>query len=214
MTRRHVFALVAFCGLMVIGRVGWDSSRAYQDGRQFEASGEGHEAAVRYGRSIHMYLPLLPVPHRASERLVALAQAAEVRGELAEARFCWEELRSGWLAVRSSWQPGQRWVIQAEGSIAALILADLGAEWPSPDGTAEERESTVREALAAREDPSSFWVLVMGLGWALWLGAAGTAIWRGIPADDDAPIAWSAVRNWAAISLGGYVVWLAGLGLA
>ncbi len=212
--RRRVLGLVAFCVVVVVGRVAWDASRNHQDGLRFEAAGETHEAAVRYGRSIHMYLPLLPVGDRASERLVALAEAASARGDAVEARFCWEELRSGWLAVRSAWQPGRAWIAQAEDGIAALILTDDAGTWPARDLPPAAREAQIRAALEAREDPSTFWVLVMGLGWAVWLGAATAALWRGIPADDDAPVAWAVIGRWTLISAVGYGLWLLGLALA
>jgi len=212
--RRRLLALAAFCAIVVVGRVAFDASRNFQDGFRFEAAGEYHEAAVRYGRAIHAYLPLLPVPHRASERLVELAEEAERRGDPAEARFCWEELRSGWLAVRSAWQPGGRWIERADDGIAAILLADPAAAWPDPSLAAPQREATVRAALDAREDPKTSWVLVMGLGWALWLGAAVAAVARGIPADDDAPLRWPEIRRWALISVAGYAVWLLGLALA
>jgi hypothetical protein len=211
---RRVLGLIGFCLLVVVGRVSFDSSRAYQEGLRFEASDEPHEAAVRFGRAIHMYLPLLPVPSRASDRLIVLAEAAHARGSKHEARFCWEQLRSGWLSVRSTWQPGRRYIARAEDELAAIMLGDPDAAWPDPKLSSAEREASVRAVLEAREDPVILWVLVMGLGWFVWLGAAAAAILKGIPRDDDAPIAWPVIGRWCLISVGGYAVWLLGLALA
>ena len=210
---RRIAALALFCCLVVVGRVSCDSSAAYREGRSFEAAEQPHEAAVRYGRAIHMYLPLLPVPLMASERLIVLAEAAGT-GAPHEARFCWEELRSGWLAVRSFRQPGSRFIQRAEDELATWMLANPEAAWPDPEMAPAEREAEVRRVLAAREDPETGWVLVMGLGWCLWLGAAGMAIRRGIPAIDSDPLDWRAIGRWSLISAAGYAAWLLGLGLA
>lgn len=211
MSPRRVGAFLAVCALIVCARVTWDASRTYAEGRGFEAAGQPHEAAVRYGRTLHSYLPLLPTPHRASERLVALAERARAANDPAEERFCWEELRSGWLSVRSAWQPGAAWIVQADDAITRLVLEADGALWPDPEASPEDREAIVRARLAAREDPAVGWVLLMGLGWLVWIGAAATAIWRGIPADDERPLRWPVVGRWAGLSAAGYLVWLLGL---
>jgi hypothetical protein len=211
---RRGAALLAFCALVVVGRVGLDSVSALAQARSLEAAGEHHEAAVRYGSAIRAYLPLSPVGARAGDALLALGARAEAAGEPLEARFCYEELRSGFLATRSLWQPGQRFVAEAERRLVPLMLADRRGNWPDralPEG---ERAAVIQGVLAEREDPSNAWVLVMGAGYLIWIGGAGLAIWRGLSEDDDAPVAWKALGQWAAVSAAGYGLWLLGVALA
>ncbi|MCP4869547.1 MAG: hypothetical protein GY898_12605 [Proteobacteria bacterium] len=209
MARRIGIAL-ALCAVVVLLRVSLSAMSESRQGASFEEAGNVHEACVHYGRSIHMYLPLSPVPKRSGERLLALADAAEPR----IARFCLEELRSGLLSIRSMWQPHPDLLQQAEDRMVPLMLADERGAWPDPALPGSEREAVVRAALAEREDPAVGWVLVMGLGWFVWLGGAAMGIVQGIPTTAAAPIKWGMVIRWGVISAVGYVLWLAGVAFA
>lgn len=211
---RMLTALLAFCVLVVVGRVGATGLGEYRLAQQLQDAGDLHEAAVHYGRAVHMYLPLSPLPHRAADRLIALAEAAGARGDRDEARFCYEEARSGLLAVRSFYQPGADTITQIEERLAALMLADERGNWPDRSLPQSEREAIIRGVLEKREDPKLLWVLVMGLGYITWLGGAAAAIWRGLPMDADAPIAWQPIRRFGGASLAGYLLWLLGVALA
>jgi hypothetical protein len=208
MSVRRWALLGAFCLLVVVVRLAASSAEALSAARAHEASGKAHEAAVVYGRAIHLYLPLSPVPGRAGEALVGLAEAAEDRGELLEARFCWEELRSSFLSVRSFYQPGRRFVDLAQERLVPLMLQDPRGSWPDPSLAPEERAAILQRVLAEREDPALGWVLVMGLGYGMWLGGAALAILRGVPRDDGAAVLWPVVGRWAAGSAAGYALWL------
>jgi hypothetical protein len=161
-----------------------------------------------------MYLPLSPVPARAGGRLQALAVAATERGDVLEARFCYEELRSGFLSVRGLWQPGRRFITAAEEGLVPLMLADDRGAWPDPSLAAAAREAEVRAVLASREDPALLWVLAMGLGYLVWLGAAAMAILQGVPARDGVPARWGMIARWGLVSIAGFVLWSAGVALA
>lgn len=199
---------LAFCLLTVLGRVGWTGWGEYSDALDFEAEERWHEAAVRHGRAIHMYLPGSPLPGKAGDRLLALAEAATARGESREARFCYEELRSGFLSVRSFYQPGAAYIIAAEDGLVPLMLNDKRGNWPDKELSPAQRTAEIRSVLAQREDPALLWVLLMGLGYFTWLGAAGLGIWRGLPVDADAPIDWPKLGRYAGLSGAGYLLWL------
>lgn len=211
---RQIGAWICFCALIVAARVTATGVSELAEAREREARGEEHEAAVHYGRALRMYLPGSPVPQKAAERLLALAQAAKQQGRTIDARYCFEELRSGLLATRSFYQPGRTFIEIAQEELLALILEAPDGTWPDPAKPASEREAVVRSSLEAREDPSLPWVLVMGGGWVLWLGAAVRAIFAGLPSAEDAPIHWSVLRKWALISAGGYALWVLGVAMA
>lgn len=211
---RRGAVLAGLCALAVLARVTSSGMAELRRARADEAEGRWHEAAVGYGRAIHMYLPGSPIPGAAGERLLSLARAAEDRGEPLEARFCLEELRSGFLATRSFYQPGRRYIRRAEDGMVPLMLADGRGNWPDTSLPAAEREAAIRAVLASREDPAMLWVLVMGLGYLTWLGAAAAAILRGLPAQDDGSVRWPVIARWGAVSLGGYALWLAGVAFA
>lgn len=211
---RRLLLLLALALVSLVTRVAWSGWSQLGEARDFEQRSESHEAAVRYGRALHMYLPGSPLGDRASERLLALADAAADDGDRWEERFCLEELRSGWLAVRSTWQPGQRWIALADERLLALMMNDPEAVWPPLDMPPAKREAILRQALEPPEDPRLPFVLLMGLGYFVWLGAAAAAIWRGFPAQGEDRTDWRMVGRWGALSAGGYLLWLLGLGLA
>lgn len=211
---KRALGLALFCAAVVILRVTTSGVGELRQARDFESSGELHEAAIRYGRAIRMHLPGFPVPARAGDALLALAAQHEGAGDLLEARFCLEELRSGFLATRSVYQPGADFIAEAERRLVPLMLEDRRGDWPPRSLPPEQRADAVRAVLQQREDPRLLWVLVMGLGYALWLGAAGAAIWRGLPDAADEPVRWRVVGTWAAGSAAGYGLWLLGVALA
>jgi len=211
---RTIACFVAFCVLVVVARVGATGLGEYRRAQGFEDIGQSHEAAVHYGRAIHMYLPLSPLPGKAATRLIALAEAAQRTGEVDEARFCYEELRSGFLAVRSFYQPGATFIEQAEKALTGIMLSDPRTNWPDRALPDSGREAIIRGVLQEREDPSLPWVVLMGLGYLLWLGAATAAIWRGLPGEGDSPIRWGQVRRYGLLPLAGYLLWILGVALA
>ena len=94
------------------------------------------------------------------------------------------------------------------------MLEDERGNWPDRSLPASEREAIVRGVLEKREDPKLHWVLVMGLGYLVWLSGAAVAIWRGLPMDAGQPIAWQQIKRFGGISLAGYLLWLLGVALA
>jgi hypothetical protein len=211
---RRWLGLLCFCAFAVVLRVTWSGVGEYRQAEAEEAAGDLHEAAIRYGRAIRMYLPGFPVPGRAGDRLLALAAAHEAAGDPREARFCLEELRSGFLSVRGAWQPGRRFVEEAERRLVPLMLADPRGDWPPRAQPESERAAEVRRVLGEREEPALIWVLVMGLGYALWLGGAGAAIVRGLPDGGGEPVRWRVMGRWAGVSALGYGLWLLGVAQA
>ncbi len=211
---RNTLLLLAFCGFAVVLRVTVSGLSELRQAEAAEQAGDLHEAAIRYGRAIRMHLPGYPVPGRAGDRLLSLATQQEAAGDTREARFCLEELRSGFLSVRSLVQPGQRFVQEAERRLVPLMLQDPRGNWPDRALSDEQRAAVVAGVLAEREDPSRFWVLVMGLGYGLWLGGAGAAIWRGLPDQSGEPVRWGVLGRWAGCSALGYGLWLLGVTLA
>ena len=210
-TGRRLGLFFAFCALVVCARVVASGTHELQAARTLEAEQRWHTAAAGYGSAIRMYLPGAPWGNQASERLLALADRAAGAGDVDEARFCLEELRSGWLAVRSLWQPGQEFVDEAEERLADLILEDPRGDWPPRTLPPDRRRAVVVSVLAERGDPATGWVLLMGLGYLLWIGGAGAALWRGIPSQPDRPVRWKILARWATTSLAGYLLWLLAL---
>jgi hypothetical protein len=196
---------------LIVAKVAWEGRREWKLARAAESRGDAHVAAMYYGRAVHMYVPGWPLPMRAARRLLELGDAAEGRGDALEARYCYEEARSGLLAVRSFWQPGRELVAEAEQRMLPLMLSDPRGNWPDRALPEAERAAALRAVLASREDPAPGWVLLMGIGYVAWLGAAGMAILRGVPEREDEPFAWAPLLRWSGASLLGFLAWLLGV---
>ncbi len=210
---RRIAILAAACLLVVVVRLSWQGTSEFRAGERFAEAGDVHEACVRYGRAIHLYLPLSPLPGKAGGRILGLADGvAETEPRLA--RFCLEELRGGLLAIRSTWQPRADLVAEAEERLVPLMIDDPRGAWPDPQLPAAEREAIAAAALAEREDPALLWVLVMGVGWVLWIGGAALAIVRGVPSSAQAPVDWGVVLRFGGAAVVGYGLWLAGVAFA
>lgn len=208
--KRDLALAAAIVLVAAVGRTAWDARAYRREAEAALATGSKDAACEAYGLLLHRWIPGSSQAEGASRALVALAREAEAGGDLFLARTCWEELRSGWLSVRGWWQPGASWITEAEAALPDLYLKDLRATWPDPALPLDTRRELLRQSLAQREDPSALWAMVLELGFGLWFGGATMAIVRGLPTTDDGPVLWPALRRWALLSFGGWLLFLLG----
>ena len=209
MRRLVVVALLAAAA--VIGKVAWTGWSQWEAGIEAEGRADHHEAALRYGRVLHMYLPGSPLADRASQRLLDLADAATDRDQQ---RYCLEELRSGWLSVRGLWQPGQPWIDAAEFRLTGILTEDPRGNWPDRALPHEGRRAVVAAVLTERDDPILGWVLVMEAGFILWMAATARGFWLALPEEQGQPIAWGRLGRHLSVAALGYGLWLLGVARA
>lgn len=186
------YGLVALClAALVCGRVLVDARRELLDGRAALAAGRDDAGVRHLRRAAHLYLPGSPYVRDAYDELESFARSAEARGQGDRALAAWRAVRSSALATRWLVVPYRDRLDRANRRIARLMAA-----LPRPPVDRDLPASQVEERhLALLQDsgaPDPAWVVVMGLGFALWMGAVAWAARHGWD-DDDRP-RWRSLR--------------------
>ena len=168
------------------------------------------QAAIHYERAVRWYLPGSPFVGRAADALWDMGTASEEAGDVELALFAFRGLRSGAYATRSFYQPLRSRIAESDERIATLMIQDPRAAWPDPTLSVEQRRAVVLANLKDHTDPSTFWVIVLEIGFLAWLGSAGVLAWRLGRGDARRR------RTWILLSAAvvGYALWIAGMALA
>lgn len=185
-------------------RTAMDSARELSAGRDARARGETLEAVRHLRRAAHAYLPGSPWCAAAYAELAAIGTGAEAASKPEHAFAAWRAIRSSAL--------GTRWVLTPHEdalSNANLHLASLLAAMPAPgvdrDKSVEQRRTEHLALLQQNDAPAVPWLLVMGLGFALWT----SSVWRLLRARAPAPSERTADGRQRWIAAAGVVVGLA-----
>lgn len=157
--------------LLVAGRVLVEGSRELSAGNSALAHGDVPDAVRRFRRAAHWYLPGSPYCAGAYEKLETVATQAESQGRADHAFAAWRAIRASALATRWLITPERPRLERANRHIAALIV-----EMPAPPQDRGKDRARLREEHLAllTEDhaPEPAWVVIMALGFAMWIGAA------------------------------------------
>ncbi|MBL8604464.1 MAG: hypothetical protein JNK72_21235 [Myxococcales bacterium] len=200
MSRRSTVAIAAVITGALLGRLSLTARDELRAGEAAFARHDPERGVLHLRRAAHAYWPGNPWVEAAYARLEEEALAAETRGQPQTARDAWSALRASAL--------GTRWMVvpqRARLDRANHHLAHLLAVAPPPP---EERDVAVstreeRHLALLQEDrsPDPAWVLVTGLGLALWLAAGVWAARHGWDAEHRAQrhVLW---RAGAAVLLG------------
>jgi hypothetical protein len=197
--------VVASIGLGgVATRALWEGRSALAAGDEARARGDLATAIDRYRRAARWYLPGAPHVHTAYDRLEAVAQAAEHRGDAATALAAWRGVRASILATRGARIPFVDRLERANVRIAHLRVAELAE--------GDDARIAHLERLERIDAPSPTWMLVALLGLALWIGGGVLFAVRGVTAA-DALASRYAVASGVLFAVG-LVVWMLGLAAA
>lgn len=160
------------------GRVLIEGARELRAGDDARARGDASDAIRRWRRAAHWYLPGSPFCAQAYQRLEDAALAAETQGRAEVAFSAWRAIRASALATRWLVIPQRDRLERANRHIAAIL-----SEMPQPPEDRTRDRARVREEHLSRlnEDhaPEPAWVVMLAIGFAMWLGAAAWAAKRG-----------------------------------
>ena len=205
-----VLALVVFFSLLTVRAV-WSGRAELALGERLQARGDLEGALVHLRRAARWYVPLAAHPARALDRLRAMAEAAERRGDREFALACWRAQRGAILATRSFFVPFAGRLANVEERIARLM-----AQAPPPPIDANRSETERYELylsmLRQRPGPAGWAVALAMAGLLTWLGAAWKVASEGF--DEEDRLQPAVVRRWALLFVVGFVMFLTGLRLA
>ena len=179
--------------LIVMGRAWLESRRELAAGRAALAGGDAPEAIRRLRRTAHWYLPANPNCQEAYAALESIATQAESQGRNDDAAAAWRAIRASALATRWLYVPHRSELERANRHLAALMVA-MRPPSQDPDINRARLRDEYLALLSENTAPEPAWVIVMGLGFFVWLGAAFWAARNGW-SDDDVPrrhvLAWA-----------------------
>lgn len=196
---RYAAAVALVLGV-ASARVLVESRAALAEGRAALARGAVDPGVRALRRAAHLYLPGNPANAGAYDALERFARDQETLGHQDHALLAWRAVRSSALATRWVIVPHRDRLERANRRIARL-MALLPPPPEDRDTPVARREELHYALLLEDRAPEPAWVIVLGLGLALWLGGASYAARHGWDDDDRArprPLATSA----AAVAVG------------
>lgn len=107
--------------LLLVVNVNQRQKTQYLEGVKGEKTGNFMVALTGYESAIRMHLPFSSRVEASAERIWALAEAAEQRGDLDQALVAYRSLRSAFYGTRWLRQPGADWISRCDKKIAALV---------------------------------------------------------------------------------------------
>lgn len=188
-----MLAVAAALAGVVAARVLVEGRAELAEGERALAAGDQEGALAHLRRAARWHLPGSPYPARAMDRLEALGDAAERRGELRLARRAREAVRGAILSTRSLYTPEAARLPPTNRKIAELLAREEG---PAADpGQSEAGRAAFHLALLERDPlPDVAWSLCAVLGFAVFVLGVAAFCWRAItPADtlDRRAALWS-----------------------
>ncbi len=176
---------------VVCARVLTDARSELDAGRRALAEGRDEVGVRRLRRAAHLYLPLSPYTRDAYDALESYARAAESRGQNDRALTAWRAVRSSALSTRWLVIPYRERLERANRRIARLMSL---LPPPPVDRGATQAQLEERHLALLQEDraPDPAWVVLMGVGFALWMSSVAWAARQGWD-DDDRP-QWPVLR--------------------
>lgn len=117
----------AFLSLMLLtANVYWRQKVQFDEGEAGNRAGNFMVALTGYESAIRMYLPFASRVELSAQRIWALAETAEGKGDTGRALAAYRSLRSAFYAVGCLWQPGEEWISRCDTKIAVLAPVRRG----------------------------------------------------------------------------------------
>lgn len=193
-------AAAALVLAVAAGRVAVESRAALDEGNAQLRRGAVEPGVRALRRAAHLYLPGDPATAAAYDALERFARDQETLGRHDHALLAWRAVRSSALATRWVIVPHHDRLMRANRRIARL-MALLPPPPEERDTTVERREELHYALLLEDRAPEPAWVVVLGLGLALWVGAAFYAARHGWD-DEDRPRVRPLAAAGAAVAVG------------
>lgn len=192
----------------ITARVVWAGESEIAASTQALQRADLHEATTRARRAAGWYAPGAPHVRVAYERLVAIATAAEGRGDRDLALQAWRGVRTAALE--------SRWVVtphESDLDRANKAIARIEAAVPRPPGTRTESPQRIEQlqlnALLRDETPRVPWVIALVVAFFAWAGGAAWSVRRASRAPLGRALAHARVGIF--VTLAGIAVWVVAL---
>ena len=199
---REVAIIVVFVFLGFIIRVFIGAYTEFHRAEALLKEGKKEDAIFHYERAIHWYIPLAGFAEASAMRLIKIAEEAEENGDIDNALFVYQVLRSAFYSVRSFYIPGKEWIKICDEKIALLF-----AKKASDEKKMEEIREEMLKKLKSSKDPDPLWSLISIAGLFGWMGSV--FIWYVFGYDTKKRIKFGIISSITFVF--SYGLWLLGL---
>jgi hypothetical protein len=193
-----VVLLLILLFMMVWARAFIGSMRAWEQGEAMFQQKQYIRAVTFFDRSIHWYAPLNPYVERSAQRLWAIGTMAEKQGDVMLAMIAFRAIRRGFYGVEGVYSPGEAWIDRSNAKIGQLS---------KPGGAGAK--GIKRKDLPP--PPDIFWSLMVEVGLLGWLLSMAVLVVRLFRREPGTRATVASVIAWGVLSVGFFVLWLAGL---
>ncbi|RJR41824.1 MAG: hypothetical protein C4576_17150 [Desulfobacteraceae bacterium] len=192
--------------LMVCVRAWYGSAEAYRKGEESLQNNQVMQAISYFDRAIHWYTPFNPHVERSAQKLWALSEASEKKGERTLALAALTSIRSGFVSASGLFSPGRAWIKRCEERIEFLTRPEAYETSEAGGDLGKENQ----EEQKSRHPPSVFWSIVLEIGLLGWIGWIILAIGCFRKKRHFSP----SLLKWGAPLLVFYTIWIIGMMLA
>lgn len=207
----RVLSVLSAMGLLIgaiTARVIWAGESEIAASTAALQQADVREAATRARRAAGWYAPGAPHVRVAYERLVAIATAAEGRGDRELALLAWRGIRTAALETR--------WIViphAADLNRANRAIARIEAAAPRPPGTRTESPQRIEQrqitALLRDEAPRVPWVIALVVAFVAWAAGAAWALRQATRAPEGK--AFARAQPGIVVALAGVALWVIAL---
>ncbi|WP_243372853.1 hypothetical protein [Geotalea sp. SG265] len=114
-------AVIAIIAIVLLwGNTLYRQHAQFGKGERALAAGDTIAAIAGFESAIHMYTPASGLVEKAAEKLWAIGEEAERRGDVQRALVAYRSLRSSFYAVRGLTAPGTGWIARCDAKISQL----------------------------------------------------------------------------------------------
>jgi len=201
-------SIVAVGLVMVWARAFYGSMQAYRHGEIHLKAHRHVKAITFFDRSLHWFAPFNPYPLRSAQRLWEIGRQAEENGDIHLALIAFRTIRRGFWAATSFYTPAKAWIQRCDVRISELTRLDQAnrASSDNPGGSVNGMSAGKKA-----EDVSTFWSIILEIGFLGWIAAAIGFIIFAFKDHREPRLSILKAIAWAGMTLTFFVLWVVGM---
>jgi len=200
-----IVSIIAVGLAMVWARAFYGSMQAYRQGEIHLKAHQYVKAITFFDRALHWFTPFNPYPRQSAQCLWEIGRQAEQNGDIRLALIAYRTIRRGFWAARSLYAPGRAWIQKCDVRISKLT--GLGQADRSASGSPSRLGNHTKASQKAK-DVSTFWSIMLEIGFLGWLGSILALIMFACKGGRKATFRASQTLVWGGIATIFFALWI------